>query len=136
METQVTTADLTAEGQRVLGVWNRLCAKIDAKAWGAGLFYGDGPPALSRDPHATRVVNPYCYFPFLWQEAFPQVTRQQMRDLAERVLGYACAEREAKTILQTHVKNLRRKLAEDAQAPRFIHCVRGAGYRFAPDGAG
>jgi len=57
-------------------------------------------------------------------------------DLAEHVLGYACAEREAKTILQTHIKNLRRKLGDVAAAPVYVIAVRGVGYRFNPDGAG
>lgn len=57
-------------------------------------------------------------------------------DLAERVLGYTCAEREAKTILQTHVKNLRRKLGDAAAAAVYITAVRGVGYRLARDGAG
>ena len=51
-------------------------------------------------------------------------------DLGELVLGYTCAEREAKTILQVHINHLRRKLADDARSPRFIHCVRGVGYRW------
>ncbi len=51
-------------------------------------------------------------------------------DLAQCVLGYACEEREAKAILQVHINHLRRKLADDARDPRFIRCVRGAGYRW------
>ncbi len=51
-------------------------------------------------------------------------------DLAERVLGYACEGREAKAILQVHINHLRRKLGDDARDPRFIRCVRGAGYRW------
>ncbi len=51
-------------------------------------------------------------------------------DLAQCVLGYACEGREAKAILQVHINHLRRKLGDDARDPRFIRCVRGAGYRW------
>jgi DNA-binding response OmpR family regulator len=33
--------------------------------------------------------------------------------------------------LDVHVSSLRRKLGEDSQNPRFIHTVRGVGFRFA-----
>jgi len=55
----------------------------------------------------------------------------QYCDLAERVLGYACTEREARPILQVHVNNLRHKLDDDACKPQYILCVRGVGYRWA-----
>jgi DNA-binding response OmpR family regulator len=35
-------------------------------------------------------------------------------------------------VVDVHVGNLRKKLAEDPAAPRFIDTVRGIGYRFAP----
>jgi DNA-binding response OmpR family regulator len=35
-------------------------------------------------------------------------------------------------IIDVHVGNLRRKLGESASAPRYIHTVRGVGYRFEP----
>ncbi|MEZ2388311.1 response regulator transcription factor [bacterium RCC_150] len=34
--------------------------------------------------------------------------------------------------VETHIGNLRRKLHEDPQAPRFLETVRGVGYRLAP----
>jgi len=50
--------------------------------------------------------------------------------LAEQVLGYRCNEGDARAILRVHVMNLRQKLGEDPQNPRYVVCVRGAGYRF------
>ena len=50
--------------------------------------------------------------------------------LAEQVLSYRCDEREARAILRVHVMNLRRKLGDDPQSPRYIVCIRGNGYRF------
>jgi two-component system response regulator RegX3 len=35
--------------------------------------------------------------------------------------------------LDVHVSSLRRKLGDDSQDPRFIHTVRGVGFRFAAD---
>ena len=35
-------------------------------------------------------------------------------------------------LVEVHVRNLRKKLGEDAQAPRFIRTVRGVGYRMVP----
>lgn len=40
--------------------------------------------------------------------------------------GYECAT-------DAHVKNLRRKLGEDARSPRLIRVVRGRGYAFVED---
>jgi DNA-binding response OmpR family regulator len=34
--------------------------------------------------------------------------------------------------IETHIGNLRRKLHEDPQSPRFLLTVRGIGYRLAP----
>ena len=33
--------------------------------------------------------------------------------------------------LDVHVSGLRRKLADSSRSPRFIHTVRGVGFRFA-----
>lgn len=38
--------------------------------------------------------------------------------------------------LDMHMSILRRKLGEDAAAPRFITTIRGVGFRFDPEGAG
>lgn len=50
-------------------------------------------------------------------------------DLAERVLGYTCNEREARANLRVHVMNLRRKLRADGCRCYDIVAVRGTGYR-------
>jgi two-component system alkaline phosphatase synthesis response regulator PhoP len=52
-------------------------------------------------------------------------------DLAERVLGYDNATLER--TLDSHVKNLRRKIEPDITDPTYIQTVYGIGYRFAPD---
>jgi DNA-binding response OmpR family regulator len=37
--------------------------------------------------------------------------------------------------VDTHIKHLRKKLADDPQQPRFIHTIRGVGYSFRPEKA-
>lgn len=37
--------------------------------------------------------------------------------------------------IDVHIKNLRKKLADDSQEPRFIETIRGVGYRFIREGA-
>jgi two-component system alkaline phosphatase synthesis response regulator PhoP len=37
--------------------------------------------------------------------------------------------------IDVHIKNLRKKLGDDSQEPRFIETIRGVGYRFIREGA-
>lgn len=53
------------------------------------------------------------------------------RALVKLVQGYDCDSKEARGIIKVHIMNLRHKLGDDPQAPRYIFCVRGVGYRFA-----
>ena len=39
-------------------------------------------------------------------------------------------------VIESHISRLRRKLGESATEPRFIHTVRGVGYRFEPENVG
>ena len=41
----------------------------------------------------------------------------------------------AKPPIATRMKMLRRKLRDDATEPRYLHTVRGVGFRFASDDA-
>ena len=55
-------------------------------------------------------------------------TRSQLLD-ALRGVAFETYERS----IDTHVKNLRRKLEPDPRAPRYVLTVYGVGYRFADD---
>ncbi len=48
--------------------------------------------------------------------------------------GTAVAEADRRSV-EVHVANLRRKIGDSPSQPRWIHTVRGVGYRFAPTGA-
>lgn len=52
-------------------------------------------------------------------------------ELIERALGYTY-EGLGRT-LDSHIKNLRRKIEPDPRQPRYIHTVYGVGYRFAEE---
>lgn len=52
-------------------------------------------------------------------------SRRQLME-AITVSGYATVER----AIDTHIKNLRRKIENDPARPGFIHTVRGVGYKF------
>lgn len=54
-------------------------------------------------------------------------SRRQLLD-AIAASGYATVER----AIDTHVKNLRRKLESDPTNPAYLHTVRGVGYKFQP----
>jgi two-component system alkaline phosphatase synthesis response regulator PhoP len=49
-------------------------------------------------------------------------------ELIERAMGYAYEGLDR--TLDSHIKNLRRKIEEDAASPRYIETVFGVGYRF------
>lgn len=48
--------------------------------------------------------------------------------LLEKVWGYDFIGDER--VVDVHIRNLRRKLSDDANSPRFIRTVRGVGYKF------
>jgi len=54
--------------------------------------------------------------------------------LLERVWGHDFPS--TSRVVDMHVTALRRKLGDDADAPRFIETVRGIGYRFKEEGPG
>jgi two-component system alkaline phosphatase synthesis response regulator PhoP len=54
-------------------------------------------------------------------------------ELAERVLGFDSESLER--TLDSHIKNLRRKIEPDPAQPTYIHTVYGIGYRFVGKGA-
>lgn len=54
-------------------------------------------------------------------------------ELIEKAMGYAFEGLER--TLDSHIKNLRKKIETDADAPRYIETVFGVGYRFRGDSA-
>ena len=65
----------------------------------------------------------------LMREAGAVVTRERLIDEVWDANWFGSTK-----TLDVHVSSLRRKLGEDSAAPRFVHTVRGVGFRFAaPD---
>jgi two-component system response regulator RegX3 len=62
----------------------------------------------------------------LMREAGSVVTRERLIDEVWDVNWFGSTK-----TLDVHVSSLRRKLGEDSADPRFIHTVRGVGFRFA-----
>lgn len=54
--------------------------------------------------------------------------------LVEAACGYTASRAEAREIIGTHVRNLRRKLGIKPDDPLYVESVRGVGYRLIPDG--
>jgi DNA-binding response OmpR family regulator len=53
--------------------------------------------------------------------------------LVDRVWGLEAVEMgEDASLLKGHVRNLRRKLGDDGERPRYVHTVAGVGYSFRP----
>ena len=68
----------------------------------------------------------------LLSEAGSVVTRERLIDEVWDVNWFGSTK-----TLDVHVSSLRRKLGDDSADPRFIHTVRGVGFRFAgPDELG
>ncbi|MCB9151916.1 MAG: winged helix-turn-helix domain-containing protein [Caldilineaceae bacterium] len=51
--------------------------------------------------------------------------------MIEKALGYGYESIERS--LDTHIKNLRRKMGEDPKEPRYVQTVYGIGYRMADE---
>lgn len=52
------------------------------------------------------------------------------RELAAHLRGCDLDEREARTLLRSHLYRLRRKIERDPSSPRWLHTIRGSGYMF------
>jgi two-component system, OmpR family, response regulator RegX3 len=61
----------------------------------------------------------------LMSEAGSVITRERLIDEVWDVNWFGSTK-----TLDVHVSGLRRKLGDDSSAPRFIHTVRGVGFRF------
>ena len=65
----------------------------------------------------------------LMREAGAAVTRERLLEDVWQTTWYGSTK-----TLDVHVSGLRRKLGDDPEAPRYLHTIRGVGFRFAGPG--
>jgi two-component system response regulator RegX3 len=96
-----------------------------------------GPVRLDRDRRAASVSGTdldltrkeFELLELLMREAGTVISRERLIDEVWDTNWFGSTK-----TLDVHVSSLRRKLGDDSQNPRFIHTVRGVGFRFAaPD---
>jgi DNA-binding response OmpR family regulator len=58
---------------------------------------------------------------------------QSYAAIVEHTHGYKCSEREARTLIKTHISHLRQKIAEHTHKPSPIANVRGVGYMWSDE---
>jgi two-component system response regulator RegX3 len=93
-----------------------------------------GPIRVDRDRRATSVGGTeidltrkeFELLELLMREAGSVISRERLIDEVWDTNWFGSTK-----TLDVHVSSLRRKLGDDSQNPRFIHTVRGVGFRFA-----
>jgi two-component system, OmpR family, response regulator RegX3 len=93
-----------------------------------------GPVRVDRDRRAASVNGTeldltrkeFELLELLTREAGSVVSRERLIDEVWDTNWFGSTK-----TLDVHVSSLRRKLGDDSQSPRFIHTVRGVGFRFA-----
>ena len=93
-----------------------------------------GPVRVDRDRRAVSVNGDeldltrkeFELLELLTREAGSVVSREHLLDEVWDTNWFGSTK-----TLDVHISSLRRKLGDDSQSPRFIHTVRGVGFRFA-----
>ena len=93
-----------------------------------------GPVTLDRGRRSAKVDGndlnltrkEFELLDLLLSEAGTVITRERLIDEVWDTNWFGSTK-----TLDVHVSSLRRKLGDDSQSPRFIHTVRGVGFRFA-----
>ncbi|HEU5081731.1 MAG TPA: response regulator transcription factor [Acidimicrobiales bacterium] len=113
---------------RARAIVRRASASGDA---GSSRRFGDGALVIDEDRHEVHVSGERVELtPTEWGiltalAAVPGRVYSRL-ELLNRVRGY---ELSSERVVDSHVKNLRRKLEDDPQHPRIVETVLGAGYR-------
>lgn len=80
----------------------------------------------------VRLTEKECMLMKLLVERAKQVVSRE--EILERVWGYRFTT--SSRTIDNFIVRLRRYFEDDPKNPRFIHSVRGVGYRFTPEGVG
>jgi len=81
---------------------------------------------------ARRVPLPPIQFRLLLYLALNAGRVVDQRELVREIWGYASAEGEAKELIKTHVRLIRRKLGWTDDSTNYLQSVRGFGYMLSP----
>ena len=105
-------------------------ASVAADASAVRQFDGLTIDLASRDVTVDGVLVALSALEFQLLEALSSAPRRVFtrRQLLERVWGYDHVGDER--VIDVHIRNLRKAVGDDADHPRWIGTVRGAGYRF------
>jgi two-component system response regulator RegX3 len=125
-----SAAELVA---RLRAVLRRASPAAAAAPAGGGLAVGD--VAMNLDTHTvTRggepvelTVKEFDLLRLLLEHAGRLVKREKLMDEVWDPNWFGSTK-----TLDVHISSLRRKLGDDSAAPRYIHTVRGVGFRFSP----
>ena len=85
-----------------------------------------GRHEVSKDSHVIEVTPIEFQILEILMQAHGQVVRKEDMSMRLMDFGYAGSE----STLKIHIRNLRTKLGDDLEEPRFIETVFGVGYRF------
>ena len=161
-ESDVPIIMLTAQGRRG-GSRARAAARrrrLHHQAVQPARAHGARAGAAAARPHATTSLRPTCWSAPAggwsstapagaspWTERLVELTESEFRllqtlarfpgrvytrsELVERLQGMEFEPYER--TIDAHIKNLRRKLGDDARAPRLVLTVYGRGYAFAEE---
>jgi len=87
----------------------------------------DGHQATINDAPVELTPSEFTLLLTMAEQPGRAFSRRQLMEVITQS-GYATVER----AIDTHIKNLRRKIEVDPASPNYIHTVRGVGYKFQP----
>jgi DNA-binding response OmpR family regulator len=125
--------ELTAEGLSMRATQEPEAPKDTPPGWSEGLPLKVGRLVIDLQKHMAILNGRPVKLTPVEFGTLTHLAREAGRvvscsTLVKEVQGYDCNEREARTIIKTHIRHLRQKLESDPSNPKYILNVRGVGY--------